>query len=274
MIGDFLQCGDLDALTPLDHLHEAARLDQAVHGARIQPRKAASHDLRPKGAVLQIHIVQRSDLQFAPCAGFHLLRQFADPLVVEIQAGDAVVALGIFRLFLHGKHLAVGIELHDAEAFRIVDEIAEDRSKPIFRILRRFPQHSGKTVAIEDVIPQHHGAGLSADKILADQECLRQSIRGGLHRILERNAELASVPQQLLKAGRVRGSRDHQNILNSRQHQRRQRVIDHRFIIDRQKLLGSHHGQRIQPRSCAACQNNSFHRLCLLSIGVSIIHKR
>ena len=53
----------------------------------------------------------------------------------------------------------------------------------------------------------------------------------------------------------VRGDR----IADARQHQRGQRIIDHGLIIYGQQLLGSHHGERIQARSGAACQNNPLH---------------
>lgn len=119
-------------------------------------------------------------------------------------------------------------------------------ASPFSRVGNGFPQHGGKAVPVKDIIAQHHGAGLAADEFLADQKSLRQSVRGGLHRILERNAELASVAQQLLEARRIRRRGNHQNIPNSRQHQRGQRVINHGLIVYRQKLLGSYHGQRIQ----------------------------
>ena len=58
----------------------------------------------------------------------------------------------------------------------------------------------------------------------------------GWYGIAEADSPLGAIPQQLLKR-RILGRRDDQNVPDSRQHQRRQRVIDHGFIVNRQQLL-------------------------------------
>ncbi len=44
-----------------------------------------------------------------------------------------------------------------------------------------------------------------------------------------------------------------------RHHEHRQRVVDHRLVVDGQKLLARHGGQRVQPRARAARQHYSLH---------------
>ena len=44
-------------------------------------------------------------------------------------------------------------------------------------------------------------------------------------------------PSRRSKSGRVLGRRDQQDVADARQHQRRERVVDHRLVVDRQQLL-------------------------------------
>ena len=52
---------------------------------------------------------------------------------------------------------------------------------------------------------------------------------------------------------------DDQDIADARQHQGRERIVDHRFIINRQHLLADNLRQRIQAGPASTCQNNAFH---------------
>lgn len=103
-------------------------------------------------------------------------------------------------------------------------------------------QHGGKTVAVKDFIPQHHGAGLARDKFLAQQKRLCRPIRRRLHLVAQEYAELTAIAQQLLKAQRVRWRGDNQQITNTRKNQRGKRIINHGLIVYREKLLTGDHG--------------------------------
>lgn len=63
---------------------------------------------------------------------------------------------------------AVFVKLHNAKAFRVVDEISEDGRLAVFGMVHGLGQHPGKAVAGKDIIPQHHGR-LAANEILPDQ---------------------------------------------------------------------------------------------------------
>ena len=167
-------------------------------------------------------------------------------LGIEIQPGDGVVALGLGRLLLHGDDLAVGVKFHDAEALRVVDIVAEHRRPAVLlRVRLRLPQDFAKAVAVENIVAQHHGAGLVADKVLPQQEGLGQPIRRGLHHIAQVQPELAAVAQQVLKPGRILWRGNNQYVPYPRQHQRGKGVVDHRLVVDRKQLLRGHHGQWI-----------------------------
>src|SRR5262249_20286030 len=99
----------------------------------------------------------------------------------------------------------------------------------------------------------------AADEIRADDEGFRQTIGLRLHRIGEANAPLRAVLQERAKERLLGGRRDHQDLANAREHQRRQRVINHRLVIDRQKLLADRLRERIKTRSTAAGENDPLH---------------
>ena len=50
-----------------------------------------------------------------------------------------------------------------------------------------------------------------------------------------------------------------QDLPAARQHHRRQRVVDHRLVVDRQKLLVGGPRHRVKPRTAAAGQNDALH---------------
>ena len=51
---------------------------------------------------------------------------------------------------------------------------------------------------------------------------------------------------------------DDQDIPDARQHEGGQRVVDHRFVVNREQLLADQTGEWIEPRSCPARENDSL----------------
>ena len=94
--------------------------------------------------------------------------------------------------------------------------------------------------------------------IAADDECLRQAFRRWLHRILQIQPPGAAVAQQLLEARRVLRRGDDQDIAYPGQHQRGQRIVDHRLVVDRQQLFGDRQRHRMQARARTAGEDDAF----------------
>ena len=171
----------------------------------------------------------------------------------------------MLRLFLHAEHLAVLVELHDAKALRVLHIVAEHGAAAfVFRIGSGGLEDLGEAVAVEDVIAQDHGAAVVANELFAQNEGLCQTVRRGLNFILQMDAVLAAITQQRLKARRISGGGDDQDILNARQHEGGQRIVDHGLIVDRQQLLAGDHGQRVKPGAGTAGKNDTFHICALL----------
>ena len=55
--------------------------------------------------------------------------------------------------------------------------------------------------------------------------------------------------------------RNQKDVTNPCQHENRQRIVDHRFIVDRQKLLVDGERSRIKPRPGTAGENDAFHAI-------------
>ena len=117
--------------------------------------------------------------------GLDLLCHLHHFLVVEVQAGDGVVGLGMLGLFLHAEHLAVLVELHDAKALGVLHIVAEHGAAALVLCVGHGAlEQLGEAVAVENVITQDHGAAVVANELLAQNKGLCQTIRRGLHLIL------------------------------------------------------------------------------------------
>jgi hypothetical protein len=112
--------------------------------------------------------------------------------------------------------------------------------------------------AVEDVVAEHERDLLVADELLADDERLRETVRRWLHRVLRRCRARCRHPA-LLELALVIRCRDHLRISDARLHEGRQRVVDHRLVVDRHQLLRDALGDGPQPGAGAAGQDDSAH---------------
>ena len=123
-------------------------------------------------------------------------------------------------------------------------------------------------LAVENVVPQHHGHIVIADEFFSQDKGLGQSVGRRLFFIAQPHPVLAAIPQQFLEVGQIHRGGDDQDILDPRQHQGGQGVVDHGFVVNGKQLFAGNHGQGVQPGAGAACQNDSFHTLFLRFISL------
>jgi hypothetical protein len=57
-----------------------------------------------------------------------------------------------------------------------------------------------QVMAVEDVVTQHQGTGVLADKLAPDDEGLRQAIGAGLYGVFNVHAPLAAITEQVGEA--------------------------------------------------------------------------
>lgn len=257
--GDLLGDRDRQVLGVLHGADELSGLVETLHGAGVQPRVAAAQGDDGQRPLLQVHLVERGDLQLAAGRGPHLVRLGGHVARVEVQAGDGVARLGLGGLLLDGDGPPLAVELHDAEALGVVHVVAEDRGATRLCVLDGARQVARQAVAVEDVVAQHERAGLAADELLADGEGLCQAVRRGLLGVGEVHAEARAVPEQALEVGEVRRRGDDQDVPDARQHEGAKRVVDHGLVVDRQQLLGGHKRERVQAGAGPAGEDDALH---------------
>lgn len=257
--GDLLGHGHGQVLGVLHGADELRGLVQALHGAGVQPRVAAAQRHHGQRPLLQVHLVERGDLQLPAGGRLNLVGLGGDVARVEVQAGDGVGALGLGGLLLDGDGTALPVELHDAEALGVVDVVAEDRGAARLGVLDGARQVARQAVAVEDVVAEHQGARLAGDEPLADGECLCEAVGARLLGVGQVHAVARAVPEEALEVGEVRRRGDDQDVPDSRQHEGGQRVVDHGLVVDRQQLLGGHERERVQARAGPAGEDDAFH---------------
>ena len=258
--GDLLGHGHGQVLGVLHGADELRGLVQALHGAGVQPRVPAAQRHDGQRPLLQVHLVERGDLQLAAGRGLDPMGLGGDVARVEVQAGDGVGALGLGGLLLDGYGPPLAVELHDAEALGVVHVVAEDRGAARLGVMDGARQVARQAVAVEDVVAQHQGARLAGDELLADGEGLRQAVRRGLLGVGEVHAVARAVPEQALEVGQVGRRGDDQDVPDARQHEGAERVVDHGLVVDRQQLLGGHERERVQAGAGPAGEDDAFHK--------------
>ena len=256
---DLLGDRDRQVLGVLHSADELRRLVQALHGAGVQPRVAAAQGHHGQRPLLQVHLVERRDLELAARGRLDLVGLGGHVARVEVQAGDGVGALGALRLLLDGDGPPLAVELHDAEALGVVHVVAEDRGAARLGVLDGARQVARQAVTVEDVVAEHQGARLAGDELLADGEGLRQAVGARLLGVGEVHAVARAVPEQALEVGEVGRRGDDQDVADARQHEGGQRVVDHGLVVDRQQLLGGHERERVQAGAGPAGEDDAFH---------------
>ena len=269
--GDLLGHGHGQVLGVLHGADELRGLVQALHGAGIQPRVASAQRHHGQRPLLQVHLVERGDLQLASGRGPHLVRLGGHVARVEVQAGDGVGALGALGLLLDGDGTALAVELHDAEALGVVHVVAEDRGPTGLGVLHGARQVARQAVAVEDVVAQHQGARLAGDEVLADGERLREAVRAGLLGVGEVDTVARAVPEQALEVGEIGRRGDDQDVPDARQHECAKRVVDHGLVVDRQQLLRRDERERVEASAGAPGEDNAFHELASFRMALVVV---
>ena len=117
---------------------------------------------------------------------------------------------------------------------------------------------------MKDVVPEHKAGAIVSDELLADDEGLGQAVRRRLFGVLETDAIVRTVPEQAAEARQVLRCRNNQNLPDAGLEQDGHRIIDHRLVIDGQKLLGNPFGDGVKTGSGSSGKYDSFHKLRLI----------
>ena len=96
---------------------------------------------------------------------------------IEVQTHDGIVRFGLGGLLLDAQTVAVLVEFCYTIALWVVDIITEDGGLTfLFSILYSLFQHTRKTTAVENVVAQYQTSTVVADKLLANDKGLSQTV--------------------------------------------------------------------------------------------------
>jgi hypothetical protein len=112
---------------------------------------------------------------------------------------------------------------------------------------------------VEQVVTEDQAHRVLADERLADQERLGETARCRLLGVGQVDAEIATVAERGLERRTVARRADQEDVLNAAEHQRAQRVVDHRLVVDREQLLAHRARHRIEARTRAAGKDDALH---------------
>ena len=226
-------------------------------GARVQPGGTPRQHLDLQAALLQVVPVDVGDLVLPARRPGQPARHVHHVGAIEVEPRHGEVRRRVLRLLLEADRAAVGVEVDHPVLARIGHPVGEHRAAVEVGEPAQLRTHAG---AVEDVVAQDQRDRLVADVVRAQHERLRQPLRGGLLDVAQRDPELAAVAQQPPELPRVLGRGDDEDVADPRQHERRQRVVDHRLVEHWHQLLARGQRQRPQPGAAATGQDDALHR--------------
>ena len=114
-------------------------------------------------------------------------------------------------------------------------------------------------MAVQDIVAEHQAGGSVGEEIATKDEGLGETFGAGLFAVLEGHPDAAPVTEQLAIVRQILRRRDDEHLADSSEHKKAQRVIHHRFVIDREKLLADDAGDGMKPGAGAAGKDDAFH---------------
>ena len=159
------------------------------------------------------------------------------------------------RFFLQIDRAPVGIKRHHPIAPSILDPVGKHRG-PLW-LRTGLLQQRRQPMAIKHIVPQHQRRRSTLQKLLGQHQRLGNAFGTGLRPVVQTQAPLLAITQQPGKARQVFGGGNQQDLADPGQHQHTERVIHHRFVVQRQQLLGHHLRGGIQPGAGATGQQDA-----------------
>jgi hypothetical protein len=103
--------------------------------------------------------------------------------------------------------------------------------------LRDRPQGLPQPLTIEEIVAENQRRRAARDEVGSDAVGVGDATRPVLHGIRDIEGSLAAVTEQFGERRMVARRGDDQNFPDTRKHQGRQRIKDHRLVVDGQQLL-------------------------------------
>jgi hypothetical protein len=120
---------------------------------------------------------------------------------------------------------------------------------------------------VKEVVPQHECCAIRPNVGSADDERPSEPVWNRLNCIADGDTELETIAQQPAECFGIGGRSDDQDVAYTRKYERRQRVVDHRFVKNRQQLLARTQSYWMQSRTGSPRKNDSPHAVSLPGVA-------
>src|SRR5215211_6862791 len=249
-------------VSPLVGAVDADEVVDLVVGVDRLPGVApeALEDVVLHAAPLDVPVVDVGDLQLAPARGLEGGDDVEDVLVVEVDAGDHVVAGRVVGLLEDADDPAVAVELGHAEVAQVgrVVDAGQDEAGP--GGLGQEVGHGRAQAALDHVVGQHDHHPVPVDEALGQPEGLGDPARPLLVGVQQPvDAVLVAVAEQPQELAGMGPPGDHHQLGDPGRDEGLDGVGDHRPVVDRQQVLVGDAGQRVEPRAGPPGQDDAFH---------------
>ncbi len=178
------------------------------------------------------------------------MRQDRSSLVVKIETRDCVTRFWRHRFFLYPNGLTRLIEFDDSVRFGVCDPVRE-YGCPV-RTRAYLLKGLRQILSVKKIVAENERAAPIRNELLGDHQCLSDSLRALLDRVGDRNSPLRDIPEQAFELGPVPRCGDDENVGDAAEHERRERIINQRLVVDWQQLLTHRARHGVQPRARAS----------------------
>ena len=241
----------------LDRLDVVGGLDQRFGRAGVEPGEAPAEALDAELAAAEVFAVDVGDLQLAARRGLEVGGDVEHLVVVEVEAGDGEVRLGAARASPRSRRAARRRRTRRRRSARGPSPGRRTRSRPrgARRRGRAWPGTPGRRRCCRPGSGRRCRPPTNSRPIR--NACARPPGWGCTAYWIERPIWLPS-PSTRSKPPMSVGVEIRRISRMPAEHQGRERVIDHRLVVDRQQLLADRPRDRVQPRARSAGQDDPF----------------
>ncbi len=267
--GDLVRTADALAGALLVRFDVARSFVQRVERAGVEPAVLVAHEADFELAKLQVGLVDAGDLDLAAVARLHVLGDLDDAVVIGVEADDRIVARGVLGLLDDRGYATILVEPYYTVSLRIEDFVSKDSST--LNAVAQFREAGSEPITVEQVVTEYEHHRIVSDEVGADRECLRETFRFGLFGVLEADTPLRTITEQLLELWLVGRCCDDQNFSDASEHERGERVVDHRLVVDVHQLLADTHSDWVESGARPTRENNSLHyrtSLCVIEFDL------
>src|SRR5882724_864322 len=160
----------------------------------------------------------------------------------------------MLRFFFETDRATIAVELDHTITFRVAHLITENACSALDR--ERFTEKI--KFPVEDVVAQNQARAGVANEFAADQKSLGDALWFRLFCILDLDSELGTVAQEILQHWHIFRRGNDQDIALAAEHEGRERVTDHRFVVNWEQLFAHDLGDRKKSAAGAARKNDGL----------------